>query len=80
VVGFVEDNRETYVIVPNGPQYRVYTHGDYTGAGFSVDPRDSEEWRRGNDLPDGPYADETWAAIRERILELHDDLKAEGKD
>lgn len=79
VVGFIEDNRETYVIVPNGPQYRVYTHGDYIGAGFSVDPREGEDWRRGNDLPDGPYNGETWTIIRERILKLHDELKADHK-
>lgn len=64
-------------------QFRIYTDrylyritaidrptGDgYLGCTMSCrKPRAGEDWERGNDLPDGPFVNETWLKILEGII------------
>jgi hypothetical protein len=42
----------------------------YLGAQSSYDPLPGEDWRRGNDLPDGSWSEETVDRIAEALKQI----------
>ncbi len=50
-------------------KYAVVATPDYLGCvASSRKPRAGEWWTRGNDLPDGPFCEETWLAILRAVV------------
>ena len=52
------ENVEIKIIMRRRPDGSVYV-----GAGTTYDPREKEDWRRGNDLADGTLSQETLKRI-----------------